>query len=81
MLRPAAEGCGVIAGGATRVVMELAGIRNAFGKQLGTANALNNARATVEGLSRLRTWKQVADNRGVTVSHLMGLDGEEKSSQ
>lgn len=78
MLRPAAEGSGVSAGGATRVVMELAGIRNGFGKQLGTSNALNNARATVEGLSRLRTWQQVADSRGLTVPYLMGLD--EKAS-
>jgi len=73
MLRPAAEGSGVSAGGATRVVMELAGIRNGFGKQLGTSNPLNNARATVQGLSELRTWQQVADSRGVTVPFLMGL--------
>eukprot|EP00951_Prasinocladus_malaysianus_P046681 scaffold647864_cov43-Prasinocladus_malaysianus.AAC.2 len=74
MIRPAAEGCGVIAGGATRVVLELAGFRNGFAKQLGTPNPLNNARATIEGLSRLRTWKQVAESRGQSVSHIMGLD-------
>lgn len=42
-----------------RVVLELAGVRNCFGKQLGSANPLNNARATVEGLRALRTFKQV----------------------
>lgn len=43
-----------------RVVLELAGVRNCFGKQLGSANPLNNARATIEGLRALRTFKQVA---------------------
>jgi ribosomal protein S5 len=47
------------AGGAVRVVLEMAGVRNCFGKQLGSANPLNNARATVEGLRALRTFKQV----------------------
>jgi ribosomal protein S5 len=46
------------AGGAVRVVLEMAGVRNCFGKQLGSANPLNNARATVEGLRALRTFKQ-----------------------
>lgn len=41
-----------------RVVLELAGVRNCFGKQLGCVNQLNNARATVEGLRALRTFKQ-----------------------
>jgi Ribosomal protein S5, C-terminal domain len=45
-------------GGAVRVVLEMAGVRNCFGKQLGSANPLNNARATVEGLRALRTFKQ-----------------------
>jgi small subunit ribosomal protein S5 len=46
-------------GGAVRVVLELAGVRNCFGKQLGSANQLNNARATIEGLRNLRTFKMV----------------------
>lgn len=71
MLRPAANGTGVIAGGAVRVVLELAGVKNIFGKQLGSPNPLNNARATVDGLVNLRTLKQVADERGVAVSDLM----------
>uniref|UniRef100_A0A061R1K2 Small ribosomal subunit protein uS5c n=1 Tax=Tetraselmis sp. GSL018 TaxID=582737 RepID=A0A061R1K2_9CHLO len=80
MLRPAAEGSGVIAGGATRVVLELAGVRNGFGKQLGTENPLNNARATIQGLSSVKTWKQVADARGLSVSYLLGLDKEEAAA-
>merc|ERR1712178_76099 len=54
LLRPAGEGTGVVAGGAARVVLELAGFRNIFGKQLGADSPLNNARATVEGLKALR---------------------------
>ena len=50
MLRPAREGTGVVSGGGTRVVLELAGLRNIFGKQLGAKNPLNNARATFEAL-------------------------------
>lgn len=74
MLRPAAEGTGVIAGGAVRIVLELAGVKNGFGKQLGTANPLNNARATLEGIKQMRTFKQVSEIRGIPVADLMGLD-------
>ncbi|KAK9830009.1 hypothetical protein WJX72_009166 [[Myrmecia] bisecta] len=72
MLRPAAEGTGVIAGGAVRVVLELGGIKNGFGKQLGSSNPLNNARATVEGLRNMKTFQQVADERGLTLDQLVG---------
>lgn len=71
MLRPASEGTGVIAGGAVRVVLELAGVKNAFGKQLGTDNPLNNARATIEGLKSMRTFEQVAAMRGLPVEELL----------
>lgn len=73
MLRPASDGTGVIAGGAVRVVLELAGVKNGFGKQLGTANPLNNARATLEGIKSMRTFQQVANMRGLPVADLMGL--------
>lgn len=59
MLRPAAEGTGVIAGGAVRVVLELAGVKNGFGKQLGSSNPLTNARCTIEGLKNMRTYEEV----------------------
>lgn len=72
MLRPAAEGTGVIAGGAVRVVLELAGVKNGFGKQLGSDSAMNNAKAAVIGLGQMRTHKEVAEERGVTVDYLFG---------
>lgn len=53
MLRPAALGTGVIAGGAMRPVLELAGIRNALGKQFGSKNILNNAKASIKALYSL----------------------------
>jgi len=71
MLRPASEGTGVIAGGAVRVVLELAGVKNAFGKQLGSSNPLNNARATLEGLESMRTFQQVAAERGIPLESLL----------
>jgi ribosomal protein S5 len=52
--RRLAAGTGVIAGGSVRVVLELAGVKNCFGKELGSPNALNNARATVKGLAEVR---------------------------
>merc|ERR1711963_703748 len=55
MIRPASEGTGVVAGGATRDVLELSGLRNVFAKQLGANNPLNNAIATIEGLKHLRS--------------------------
>ena len=58
VLRPSAPGCGVIAGGSTRTVLELAGVKNILSKQLGSNNLLNNARATINGLSTLRSYSQ-----------------------
>jgi small subunit ribosomal protein S5 len=55
-----------------RVVLEMAGIKNAFGKQLGSGNPLNNARATIEGLRAQRTVQMVAAERGLTIQELMG---------
>jgi small subunit ribosomal protein S5 len=70
MMRPAAPGTGVIAGGAVRTVLELAGVKNILAKQLGSGNPLNNARAAVNALSTLRSFTQVAADRGVTVESL-----------
>ena len=65
IMRPSAEGTGVIAGGAVRTVLELAGVRNILAKQLGSNNPLNNARAAMNALSRLKTFSQFAKDRGV----------------
>jgi small subunit ribosomal protein S5 len=65
LLRPAAEGCGVIAGGSVRTVLELAGVKNILTKQLGSSNPLNNACATVDGLKNLKTFSSTVENRKV----------------
>lgn len=70
MLRPSATGSGVIAGGATRTVLELAGIKNILAKQIGSNNTLNNARATLNALENLRTLEQTAKDREIGIEHL-----------
>ncbi|KAK6154731.1 hypothetical protein DH2020_008979 [Rehmannia glutinosa] len=70
MLRPASPGTGVIAGGAVRIVLELAGVENALGKQLGSNNALNNARATVVAVQKMRQFSEVAQERGIPMEEL-----------
>lgn len=70
MLRPAAPGTGVIAGGAVRTVLELAGVKNVLAKQLGSDNPLNNARAAVNALDLLRTFAEVAEERGLTLEQI-----------
>lgn len=70
MMRPAGPGTGVIAGGSVRTVLELAGVKNVLAKQLGSDNPLNNARATVEALSSLRTFAEVAEERGVPIEKI-----------
>ena len=63
VLRPSIEGSGVIAGGAVRTVLEVAGIKNVIAKQLGSDNLLNNARAAIVGLQSLTTKAQVLEKR------------------
>ncbi|MGB3403774.1 MAG: 30S ribosomal protein S5 [Microcoleaceae cyanobacterium] len=70
MVRPASPGTGVIAGGAVRTVLELAGVQNILAKQLGSSNPLNNARATVDALSSLRTFSEVSKERGLSIDQL-----------
>lgn len=70
MIRPASSGTGVIAGGAVRTVLELAGVKNILAKQLGSGNPLNNARAAINALSALRTFSEVAKARDITLENL-----------
>lgn len=67
ILRPSIEGSGVIAGGAVRIVLEVAGVKNVIAKQLGSNNLLNNARASVVALNNLTTKSQVAKKRDLTL--------------
>nr|YP_010873228.1 ribosomal protein S5 [Nemalion vermiculare]WGV34397.1 ribosomal protein S5 [Nemalion vermiculare] len=70
IMRPSAEGSGVIAGGSVRTVLELAGVKNILAKQLGSSNSLNNARAALNALSNLKTFHTVAIERNISTDIL-----------
>lgn len=71
LLKPAAEGTGIIAGGSVRPVIELAGYKNIRTKVIGTNNPRNVVYATLNGLSNMRTVEQVAAKRGKKVSDIL----------
>ena len=71
MLKPASQGTGIIAGGAVRLVLELAGIENILAKSLGSKAPLNAANATLDALKALTPFKEVAEKRGLSMAELL----------
>jgi len=67
LIKPAADGTGVIAGGAMRAVLEIAGIHNVLAKSQGSSNPHNVVKATIDALSKLRSAQTVAKQRGVSL--------------
>ena len=72
IMKPASEGTGVIAGGAVRAVVEMAGIKNIRTKALRSRNKINVVRATINGLAALEDAATVAARRGKTVEEILG---------
>jgi small subunit ribosomal protein S5 len=71
-MQPASEGTGVIAGGAMRAVLEIAGVQNVLAKCYGSTNPVNVVRATIAALKSVRSPEEVAAKRGKTVADIVG---------
>ncbi len=75
LLKPAAPGTGVIAGGPVRALLELGGVSDVLSKSLGTNNALNMVKAAAKGLQDLASAEDIAKRRGKTVAEIYGKEG------
>ncbi len=71
-MQPASEGTGIIAGGAMRAVLEVAGVQNVLSKCYGSTNPINVVRATINALTEMRSPAQVAAKRGLSVDEILG---------
>lgn len=69
-IKPAADGTGVIAGGAMRAVLEIAGVQNVLAKSMGSSNPHNVVKATIDALSKLRSPLEIAKQRGISMEKL-----------
>lgn len=69
-IKPAADGTGVIAGGAMRAVLEIAGVQNVLAKSMGSSNPHNVVKATIDALKKLRSPLEIAKSRGISLEKL-----------
>ncbi|PPI88559.1 30S ribosomal protein S5 [Candidatus Pantoea edessiphila] len=72
-MQPASQGTGIIAGGAMRAVLEVAGVHNVLAKTYGSTNPINVVRATIEGLSNMSSPEVIAAKRGKSIKNIMEI--------
>ncbi|MCX2959067.1 MAG: 30S ribosomal protein S5, partial [Serratia symbiotica] len=71
-MKPASDGTGIIAGGAMRAVLEVAGIHNVLAKTYGSTNPINVVRATINSLKNMKSPEMIAEKRNKSISDILG---------